>query len=185
MMMGSIGILELSSIAAGYTIQDTILKVAEVELLIARTICPGKYLIVIGGQVGSVNSAMDAGIEKAGGFLVDKLILANIDLAIFPALSGCVDVPDNSNSSLGIIETFSAASIVRAADAAVKAASVILFRVHLSMAIGGKGFLLIAGDVGSVTAAINAGIEEIKDEGILVNKSVLSGVSRELFKEYI
>jgi len=184
-MVGSIGILELSSIAAGYTIQDTVLKAAEVELLVARTICPGKYLIVIGGQVGSVNAAMEAGAEISGGFLVDKLILASIDPTVFPALSGCVEIPDKSNNSLGIIETFSAASIVRAADAAVKAASVILFRVHLSMAVGGKGFLLVAGDVGSVNAAVSAGIEEIKDEGILVNKAVLSGVSRELFREYI
>ncbi|MCK5795188.1 MAG: BMC domain-containing protein [Anaerolineales bacterium] len=184
-MIGSIGILELSSIAAGYTIQDTVLKAAEVELLVARTICPGKYLIVIGGQIGSVNAAMEAGAAISGGFLVDKLILANIDPTVFPALSCCVEIPDKTNNCLGIIETFSAASIVRAADAAVKAADVILFRVHLSMAVGGKGFLLVAGDVGSVTAAVNAGIEEIKDEGILVNKAVLSGASRELFREYI
>lgn len=184
-MTDSIGILELSSIASGFSVQDTVIKAAEIELLVARTICPGKYMVVVGGQVGSVNAAIGAGVNTAGGFLVDQLILPNIDPAIFPAVSGCVELPKDYHNALGIIETFSAASIIRAADATVKAAGVTLFRVHLSMAVGGKGFLLAAGDVGSVRAAVEAGIEVIKDDGMLVNKVVISGASKELFKEYI
>ncbi len=184
-MKESIGILELSSIASGFSVQDAVIKAADVELLVARTICPGKYMVVIGGQVGSINAAVEAGVNTSAGFLVDHLILPNIDPAIFPAVSGCVALPEDYNNALGVIETFSAASIIRAADASVKAAGVTLFRVHLSMAVGGKGFLLIAGDVGSVKAAVDAGIEVIKDDGMLVNKVVISGASKELFKEYI
>lgn len=184
-MTGAIGMLELSSIAAGFSVQDAVLKAADVDILVGRTICPGKYIVVIGGQVGSINAAVEAGLAIADGFLVDELIIPNIDPVIFPAVSGCVELPADYNNALGIIETFSAASIIRAADTAVKAADVILFRVHLSMAVGGKGFLLAAGDVGSVTAAVEAGIEAIKDDGMLVNKVILSGASKELFKEYI
>ncbi len=184
-MTGAIGVLELSSIAAGFAVQDAVLKAADVTLLTARTICPGKYMVVVGGAVGAVDAAVAAGAGAAGGFLVDRLHLPNIDPAVFPAVSGCVALPEGNGNALGIIETFSAASILRAADAAVKAAGVILFRVHLSMAVGGKGFLMAAGDVGSVNAAVDSGIEVIKDEGMLVNKVVLSGAPQELFKEYI
>ena len=89
-MSNAIGILELSSIAAGYETQDTMLKAAHVELIIARTICSGKYLIVIGGSVSSVSVALDAGSEKAEGFLIEKLNIPNIDRLVFSALSGCV-----------------------------------------------------------------------------------------------
>ncbi|MBM9512612.1 BMC domain-containing protein [Desulfogranum marinum] len=184
-MTGAVGMLELSSIAAGFVVQDAVLKAADVELLVARTICPGKYMIVIGGKVGSVKAAMEAGLSASKGFLVEQLVLPNIDQAIFPAISGCVELVKTKGNALGVIETFSAASILRAADAAVKAAGVTLFRVHLSMAVGGKGFLLLAGDVGSVTASINSGVETIKDDGMLVNKAVISGASKELFKEYL
>ena len=50
----SIGAIELSSIGIGYQIEDEMLKAASVELLIARTICSGKYLIVVGGSVSDV-----------------------------------------------------------------------------------------------------------------------------------
>jgi microcompartment protein CcmL/EutN len=184
-MSTSIGILEMSSIAAGFLVQDAMLKAAEVELLIARTICPGKYIVVVGGKVAAVKAAMSAGELLGGGFSVDRLILSHIDIRVFPALSGCVELPGGRRKALGIIETFSAATIVKAADAAVKAADVTLFKVHIAMAIGGKGFLLVCGDVGAVKASVAAGVDRIKEEGMLVNKVVISNASKELFKEYV
>lgn len=184
-MSSAIGIVELSSIAAGYQVQDAMLKAAEVELAVARTICPGKYIIVVGGKVAAVKAAMRAGEAIAGGFQVDRLLLASIDPRVFPALTGSVELPDTGRKALGIIETFSASTIVQAADAAVKAANVILFRVHLAMAVGGKGFLLLCGDVGAVKASVAAGIASIRNEGMLVNQVVISGASEALFREYV
>ncbi len=71
------------------------------------------------------------------------------------------------------------------ADAAAKAADVVLFRVHLAMAIGGKGFVLLTGDVASVEAAVAAGAAVAADEGILVGKAVIPAPAKELFRELI
>ena len=60
----SIGALELSSIGMGFLVEDEMLKAASVELLIARTICSGKYLIVIGGSVSDVQASIDAGLKR-------------------------------------------------------------------------------------------------------------------------
>ena len=38
-----------------------------------------------------------------------------------------------------MVETFSGTSVLAAADAAAKAARVNLFRIHVAMALGGKG----------------------------------------------
>ena len=54
----SIGIIELASIYKGFEVQDAVLKSANVEKLIARTICSGKYLIMIRGSVSDVESAL-------------------------------------------------------------------------------------------------------------------------------
>jgi microcompartment protein CcmL/EutN len=45
----SIGLVELGSIAAGFQVCDTMLKTADVELVLARTICSGKYMVLIRG----------------------------------------------------------------------------------------------------------------------------------------
>jgi len=58
--------------------------------------------------------------------------------------------------ALGVIETFSAASIVGAADAAVKNAPVTLLRIHLPWPSAARAFALLAGDQASVESAVNA-----------------------------
>lgn len=184
-MPAAIGMIELSSIAAGFLVQDTMLKAAEVELLVARTVCPGKYLVIIGGKVSSVTASLRSGRQVAEGFLVDELLIPNVDPMIFPALSGCIDLPLNYQRALGIIETFSSASVIKAADASVKAAQVKLIRIHVAMAIGGKGFMMVCGDVESVKTAVEAGVARIKNDGVLVNRVVITGASKELFAEYI
>ena len=85
--------------------------------------------------------------------------------------------------ALGILEAFSVTSIIEGADAAVKAADVTLFRIHVAMAIGGKGFLLLTGEVSDVTAAIEAGAKQIGKRGLLVSKVVIPRPEERLFKE--
>ena len=184
-MSTAIGIIELSSIAAGYQAHDAMLKAADVESIIARTICSGKFLVVIGGSVSAVTSALDAGKNVAGGFLIEALNIPNIDRQVFAALSGTVQLPANHSRAMGIVETFSATPIIEAADAAVKTADVTLYRVHVSMAIGGKGFMLLNGDVAAVNSAVAAAKEVIKVSGMLVNTVVIPSASPQLFMDYV
>ncbi len=71
----SIGAIELSSIGIGYQIEDEMLKAASVDLLIARSICSGKYLIIIGGSVSDVEAAVQTGLAAAGEAIIDHLII--------------------------------------------------------------------------------------------------------------
>ena len=57
----SIGLVELKSIPVGVQTADEMLKAANVDLLVATAICPGKYIIIISGQVGAVKSSMETG----------------------------------------------------------------------------------------------------------------------------
>lgn len=184
-MSSAIGLIEVSSIALGYEIEDAMLKAARVELLLARTICSGKYLVVVGGEVGAVNTSVEAGLRAAREGIIDHVIVPRVDRSVFPALSGAVELKPEEVESLGIVETFSAACTVEAADAAVKAGGVILFRVHLAMAIGGKGFLLVTGPVGACEAAVAAASAVASERGLLVHQVVIAGPRRELFREFI
>jgi microcompartment protein CcmL/EutN len=112
-------------------------------------------------------------------------VLPHVHPGVFPAISQGVDPDVRDARALGVIETFSASSIIEVADAAAKSAEVTLLRVHLAMAIGGKGFVLLTGDVSSVEAAVTAGSTLAGEEGILVGRAVIPAPSPELFREYI
>lgn len=181
----TIGLLELSSIATGYEVEDAMLKAASVDLLVARTICSGKYLVIVAGDTAAVTASVEAGQERAGDALVEARVVPRVHPQIFPAISGAVDLDPEAVDALGVVETFSASSIIDCADAAAKAADVNLFRVHLAMAIGGKGFFLVTGTVSAVEAAVAAGEEIARESGILVDRRVIPRPRKALFREYI
>ena len=183
--LNSIGLIELSSVATGYLVEDVTLKAGDVQLLLARTICSGKFLIVIAGDVTSVQAALLAGAAAAGASLIERRQITRVHPSVLSAISQSVDIDPKELRSIGVIETFSAASIIEVADTAVKAANVTLLRVHLAMALGGKGFVLMAGDVSSVQAAVAAASAVAAEDGMLVGRSVIPAPSAELFRDFI
>lgn len=183
--MEALGMLELSSIAVAYQVEDAMLKAAEVELLVARTICSGKYIVMVGGQPAAVESSVRAGKLLSREALIDELVIPNVDQRVFPAITGCVSLKETDKDALGILEAFSVTSIIEGADAAVKAAEVVLFRIHVAMAIGGKGFLMLTGQVSEVEAAIEAGAREIGRRGLLVSKVIIPRPEDRLYRDVI
>ena len=183
--ISSIGLIEVSSVATGYGVEDAMLKAASIQLLLARSICSGKFLIVVSGDVASVKTAVEAGGAVAGPALIEKRQIARVHPSVLAAISNAADIDPSQLRSIGVIETFSAASIIEVADAAIKSANVTLLRIHLAMALGGKGFLLMAGDVSSVQAAVAAGSKVAAEDGMLVGRGVIPAPSEELFRDYI
>lgn len=181
----AIGAIELSSVGIGYQVEDAMLKAASVDLLIARTICSGKYLIVVGGGVSQVQSSIQAGLSDASDSVIDHLLIPNVHESVFPALGQSVILGKDHAGALGVIETFSGTSALAAADAAAKAARVTLFRIHVAMALGGKGLILMTGGVADVRAGVQAAADEARSRGLLVSEVVIPRPSPELFADYL
>ena len=181
----SIGLIEVASVATGYLAENQMLKAASVELLLARSICSGKFLLAVAGDVASVTAAVEAGAAVCDGALIEKKVIARLHPSIFPAISMGTAVDPTRLGSIGVIETFSAGSIIAVADAALKSADVELLRLHLAMALGGKGFAVFAGDIASVGAAVDAGSRIAASEGMLAGRGVIAAPAEELFQEFI
>jgi microcompartment protein CcmL/EutN len=167
----SIGLIELSSIAAGFSIADTMLKAGNVQLILSRSICSGKYMVLIGGGVGAVKNAVMAGVDAANGFLIDQFVIPNVHADVFVAL-GRAQAPEPGDA-LGIVESFNVATLIEGADAAAKAANIRLLEIRLAMALGGKAFCTMAGDVAAVRTAVQAARQTIAASGVLVNAVVI------------
>ena len=179
----SVGLIELSSIAAGFQVADTMLKAGDVRLLLSRSICSGKYMVLIGGETAGVEAAVAAGTEAANGCLIDKFVIANVHPDVIAALGRTS--PGEPTGALGILESFNVATLLQAADACAKAANVTLMEIRLAMALGGKAFVTLTGDVGSVQAAVAAGRQVIAEAGVLVNAIVISRPHPDVYREVI
>ena len=180
-MKQAIGLLELKNMTKGILAADAMLKAANVEMIMAQPMCPGKYVVMVAGDVGAVQSAVISGRTAAGSDnVVDEFMLPNLHASVFPALTGCTAV--HEIKSLGVIESYSVASAIVAADTAVKASNVELIEVRLARGMGGKAMVTLTGDVGAVTAAVRAGSEAIKASGFLVDQLVLPAPHSALHK---
>lgn len=178
--MKALGILEVSSVATGIELCDRMIKAAEVIVVDALPMCPGKYVIILKGDTANVAHAVQAGAAAAGANLVDTLVLANIDEQVFRAVNGTAPVAPMQ--ALGVIETFSVASCIRAADAAAKAAQVELVEVRLSRGMGGKSFVTLTGSVGHVSAAVAAGCSLAQADGLLAGSCVIPAPHKDLHR---
>lgn len=163
MKLRTIGCVELNSIALGMHTADEMSKAASVELVMARPTCPGRYLIVITGDTGAVKSSVETGVAIGADMVVDWFVIPSVHEDVIPALSGTGIVgPINA---LGVIETMSTASCIVAADAAAKSGSVQLMEIRFAAGLGGKSFVTMTGDVGSVKSSVQAGVAEVEDAG--------------------
>jgi microcompartment protein CcmL/EutN len=178
MDLKAIAMIELNSIAKGVETADAMLKIADVDLIMAQPICAGKYMVLVSGDVDSVERASDAGKENAAEFLVDNFVIPNVHASVFPALTATTRIQDID--SLAVIETFSVASAIMAADAAVKAAAVDIIEIRCATGLGGKSFFYLSGDVSSIHSAVEAGIDVLRGTGLVLSHVVIPSPSRGL-----
>ncbi len=183
MEYNAIGLIEYSSIAKGIGSADAMVKAADVELVLSRTICSGKFINLVAGDVQAVKSSIADGETYAQESVIDTFIIPNVHPDVFPALTGSTGV--EKLEALGIIESFSVASLIEGADAAAKAAEVKLIEIRLAMALGGKAFVTMTGLVGAVETAVAAGAEVVSRNGMLVNTVVIPSPREELLRDIL
>ena len=185
-MIRSVGIIEINSVAVGMEACDSLLKQAKVELLTCQPMCPGKYMMIVYGELASVDEAVEHVSIRFGGFVTDSTIIGAVDERVVKALMGDTFNPsdDETRQAAGIVETFTVTSAIKAADAAVKAASVEIAEIRLASGMGGKGYVLLHGHVADVTAAVEAGADYAKSEGMLTATTVIASPHKD-FWQYV
>jgi len=178
MELKAITMIELNSIAKGVETADVMLKTSDVDLVMAQPICAGKYMVLVSGDVDSVERASEVGKENAGEFLVDDFVIPNVHSSVFPALTATTRIQDIN--SLAVIETFSVASSILAADAAVKAADVDIIEIRCATGLCGKSFFYLTGDVSSINSAVEAGIDVLRGTGLILSHVIIPSPSRDI-----
>lgn len=175
--------VEYKTVSTGIKAADLIVKTAEVELIQSQTVCPGKFIILFSGDLSAVRVCVDAAEKTYGEGLIDSFVLGNPHDSIFKALTCTSTIEDVA--ALGVLETFTAASIIVAADHAAKTAEVDLFEIRVARGMCGKSYLLLTGSVAAVTEAIESSCRVIKEDGLLLDYAVIPNPSKDFVNTLI
>lgn len=182
-MIKSIAFVELNSIARGFETADYMVKAAAVELVYAKTVCPGKYIIMVAGDVAAVKASLEVGRAHGGSFVVDSFKISNLDSQVIYALNAVTQVSEPK--AVGVVEYFSVAEAILGADTACKAADVELVEIRPGIAIGGKSFFVLTGSVSSVQSAVDSALTMGADRGLTVGYCVIPSPSKELYESLL
>jgi len=177
-MAKAIGMVEFTSIARGIYAADQMVKISDVEIVTASSVCPGKYIAIVHGDVASVQDSVAVGEKTAGEYCVDSIVIPNVSPQVFPAIMGAT-MPDGIKA-LGIMESFSLATMIIAADAILKSADLQPLELRLGNGLGGKAFFTFTGDVAAVETGVAAGKEIAEEKGLFVNAEVIPSPSDRL-----
>lgn len=180
MTLPAIVLLEFESIAIGILAGDAMAKRSPLASLHAGTVQPGKYLVLAGGAVADVEEAHAAGVDVGGEALVDQIFLPDIHPDVLASLAGERRRADGL--ALGVVETRTVAATIAAADAAVKGSLVTLLDIRLADGLGGKGYLLLGGDVSDVEAGVDLGVARLTRSGELVGSVVIPQMHEEMYE---
>ncbi|MCZ7665412.1 MAG: BMC domain-containing protein [Thermoleophilia bacterium] len=180
----SIGLVEFRSIARGMKILDEMAKRADFLVLEAMPVCPGKYVVLIGGDLADVEFAMERGVELGADGIIGVVLIPDLHPGVIPAVTrdAATLLPVES---VGIIETPTVAATIAAADAAAKEAEVSLLKIRLSHDLGGKGLTVLTGPQSAVEAAVARGEAVASQSGKGVETAIIEQphpiMSAELF----
>lgn len=173
-----LGVLEFNSIAIGIKSLDEMIKAASINIIDAKTICPGKYIILISGDVASVELSINKGKEIGAGYIIDELFLPMIHQDVIPAIKGKNKCDDWD--AIGIIETESVISSIQAGDIAAKVSNVKIIEIRLAIGFGGKSYVKMLGDLNDVEIAVASGVVPAERKGLLCSNIIIPRPHEEL-----
>ena len=174
----ALALVEFDSIATGIQAGDAMVKKAPVARIVAGTVHPGRYLVLVSGEVAPVQEALAAGLAAGSGAILDHVFLPGVH----PDLPAGIAAGRRPGpiEALGIVETASVAAAIQAADAGLKGAQVTLLELRLADGLGGKGLAFFSGAVTDVEAAMAIACEAIAEGGHLLNAVVIPQLHAEM-----
>ncbi len=173
-MQPCIGLLECCSVARGVAVADAVLWQAQVEMLFASPVHPGKYVLLFTGSVEDVRQGLERGAAVAEGDLVDRLFIPQVHPQVPLGLRRRGGQIQGRLDAIGVVETTTVASAISAADLALKTATVDLLDLRIANGLGGKSFFTITGGVADVRACVTAAARQCTDAGTLARDVVIA-----------
>ncbi len=138
---------------------DALVKEADVTVRFAGDVDPSRFLIVIDGDLASVESALARVVDVGADDLLETLLLPRAHAALRAAVAGTFTPPEGPASeehAVGALQCHTVISTLAATDRALKSAEVALLRLRFATDLAGQGHAVVSGEQYDVEAALEA-----------------------------
>ena len=172
-MNTALALVEYLKVPTGMMAADKMVKSSEVQIIHASTVCPGKYIVLFKGNLSAVKAALEVGTSaEFESNVIDSFILGNPTEQIFSAISGATAI--DLTGAIGIVESYSVASIIEGADVAAKTSNVGLYEIRLARGMCGKSYFIISGELAAVQMSVETSKINLKEKGMLLDAAVIA-----------
>ena len=176
----NLAVVEFKSIARGIFTTDAMLKAANVNLVLATTLCPGKYLTIVEGETSAVESSLKIADEIGGMHVFSSEVINAISIKVIDAING--KLLSTPGGAIAIIESMQMANLINSADEVVDAVQIEFVDFRLSRGCGVNGFYIFSGELSSVREGAKAASQYLMEMGALLASRVISGPDIEVWR---
>lgn len=178
-MSRSIASFEFKSISKGTEVTDEMIKLAEVQIILFRVICPGRLLVILEGEEDAVKTVFNRGNEAGNGQILDSAIISGVKDTVIQALTTRIIMP--SKGAVGLFETMTISSGIKALDSTLKGGNLNLVKLQMASGISGRLVFTVSGDVSDVEQGLKSGKDAIEARRI-INTSIIRSPDEMILK---
>ena len=176
----NLAVVEFKSISTGIFTTDAMLKAANVNLVMATTLCPGKYLSVVEGETSAVENSLKIADEIGGRHVYSSEVINAISSKVIDAISG--KLLNTAGGAIAIIESMQMAALISSADGLVDSVQIDFVDFRLARGCGVNSFYIFSGELSSVKEGAGEASRFLKDRGALLAFRVISGPDIEVWR---
>jgi microcompartment protein CcmL/EutN len=176
----NLAVVEFKSIARGIFTTDAMLKAADVDLVLATSLCPGKYLTIVKGETSAIESSLKIADEIGGRHVFSSEAINAISIKVIDAING--KLQSSTDGAIAIIESMQMANLIHSADEVVDAVQIEFVDFRLSRGCGVNGFYIFSGELSSVKEGAKVASQYLMEMGALLAFRVISGPDNEVWR---
>ncbi|MHB1252658.1 MAG: BMC domain-containing protein [Candidatus Humimicrobiaceae bacterium] len=176
----NLAVVEFKSIARGIFTTDAMLKAADVNLIMATSLCPGKYLTIVEGETSAVENSLKIADEIGGRHVCSSEVINAISNKVINAING--KLQSSTDGAIAIIESMQMANLIRSADEVVDAVQIEFADFRLARGCGVNSFYIFSGELSSVKEGAKVASQYLMNMGALLAFRVISGPDIEVWR---
>ncbi len=178
--IGNIAVLEFKAIPAGIQVTDEVIKAAQVGIVLSSTLCPGKYLTVLQGELDALDTSCRLAESIGGRHLFSSMVIGGIDAKVIDAIGA--KVSGEPMGALGIVESLQIAHLINSADIAVDTAEVDFMDFRLARGCGVNSFFIITGQLSAVEEAVSQASDFLAQKGAMIADKIIANPDRQVMR---
>jgi len=176
----NLAVVEFKSIARGIFTTDAMLKAADVNLIMATSLCPGKYLTIVEGETSAVENSLKIADEIGGRHVSSSEVINAISNKVINAING--KLQSSTDGAIAIIESMQMANLINSADKVVDAVQIEFVDFRLARGCGVNSFYIFSGELSSVKEGAKVASQYLMNMGALLAFRVISGPDIEVWR---